>query len=344
MFKLWKTTVLNIVYTIETDFILFIQGELMMKKIMNLFILTFMVGLLVACGSPEAGSVENDVTENKTVTIEDSAGNNVEVPLDPQKVAVFDNGQLDNLKSLGLGDRVVLTASPNMPEHLSEFEEIEIAGSFFEIDLEVTNAMEPDLIIVAGRSSSAYDDLATIAPTIDLSMDSQAYLESIKGNLETLGTIFQLETKAEEIVADLGNELKDLETEAQASYKEALMLMFNEGSLSAYGPGSRFGLIYDAFGFASVDENIDVSNHGMEVSYEYVLDQNPDVLFILDRTAAIGGEVTSKDFEQNAIIQETQSYKDQTIYYLTPSAWYLSEGGVEAFQIMMSEVNEALDN
>src|SRR5690554_2433913 len=97
MFKLWKTTVLNIVYTIETDFILFIQGELMMKKIMNLFILTFMVGLLVACGSPEAGSVENDVTENKTVTIEDSAGNNVEVPLDPQKVAVFDNGQLDNL-------------------------------------------------------------------------------------------------------------------------------------------------------------------------------------------------------------------------------------------------------
>ncbi|GAA0361005.1 siderophore ABC transporter substrate-binding protein [Alkalibacterium iburiense] len=315
-----------------------------MKKIVTRFILTFMVGLLAACRSLEAGSIENDVTEDQTVTIEDSAGNSVEVPLNPQKVAVYDNGQLDNLKSLGVGDRVILTASPNMPAHLSEFEEVDTAGSFFEIDLEVTNAMEPDLIIVAGRSSSAYEDLAAIAPTIDLSMDSQAYLDSIKGNLETLGTIFQLETKAEEIVEELESDLNHLVTEAQAPEKEALMLMFNEGSLSAYGPGSRFGLIYDAFGFTSVDEDIDVSNHGMEVSYEYVLAQNPDVLFLLDRTAAIGGEVTSKDFEQNAIIQETQSYKDRTIFYLTPSAWYLSEGGAEAFQIMMNEVNEALKN
>ena len=56
----------------------------MMNKVMTRIILTITVGLLAACGSPEAGSIENDVTENKTITIEDSVGNSVEVPLNPQ--------------------------------------------------------------------------------------------------------------------------------------------------------------------------------------------------------------------------------------------------------------------
>lgn len=316
----------------------------MMKKIMNTSILLLLFILLAACGNKEVESnKKNEMTEGTDfITIEDSAGNSVEVPLNPQKIAVFDNGQLDNLKSLDLSDRVVLTASPNLPEHLSEFNGVETAGSFFEIDLEATNAMEPDLIIVAGRSSSAYDNLSKIAPTLDLSNDSQEYMNSIKINLQRLGKIFQIEDRAENIIADLENELAELKLEAQASDENTLMVMFNEGSLSAYGSGSRFGVIYDAFDFTPVDENIEVSNHGMEVSYEYILTQNPDVLFILDRTAAIGGEVTSEEFEQNAIIQETQAYKEDSIYYLTPSAWYLSEGGAEAFLIMLEEVREAL--
>lgn len=315
-----------------------------MKKIMVTSLIALMGVILSACGNNNVESSINEANGGEGfVTIEDSSGNSVEVPVNPQKVAVFDNGQLDNLNSLGLSDRVVLTASPNMPEHLIEFSDVETAGSFFEIDLEVTNAMEPDLIIVAGRSSSSCDDLSTIAPTLDLSNDSQAYMDSIQTNLERLGKIFEKEDKAEELIGTIKNELDELQLEAQDSDDTTLMVMFNEGSLSAYGSGSRFGVIYDAFGFTPADENIEVSNHGMEVSYEYILAQNPSTLFILDRTAAIGGEVTSEELEQNAIIQETQAYKDEKMYYLTPSAWYLSEGGAEAFQIMMNEVSEAIN-
>lgn len=293
----------------------------------------------------EYATAEQIISENaepEMVTITDSAGHEVEVPFNPETIAVFDNGQLDNLNALGLGDRVVLTASPNLPEHLSGFSEREVAGSFFEIDLEVTNAMQPDLIIVAGRSRTAYDDLAMIAPTIDLSNDTAHYYESIDTNLNRLATIFGKEEQAETLLTELEEKMTTLKEEAQASELTTLMTLFNEGSLSAYGPGSRFGVIHDAFGFTPIDDSIEVSNHGMEVSFEYVLEKDPDVLFILDRTAAIGGDVTSETLNDNPLIQETKAYSTDDIYYLSPSAWYLSEGGVETFHIMMDEVKEAL--
>lgn len=277
-----------------------------------------------------------------TVVIEDAAGNSVEVPENPERVAVFDNGQLDNMAAMGLEDRVILTASPNLPEHLSYFEDTEVAGSFFEIDMEVTNAAQPDLIIVAGRSSAAYDDLSEIAPTIDLSNDSTQYIQSIGSNLTRLAEIFALEDKSEEIVTELENQLTDLNKQAADSNLSTLVAMYNEGSLSAYGPGSRFGVVHDAFGFQAVDDAIEDSNHGMEVSYEYVLSMDPDVIFIIDRTAAIGGDTTTEPVEENPVFQQTEAYQSDSVYYLSPSAWYLAEGGVETFGIMMQEVSEAI--
>lgn len=322
----------------------------MMKKELVKWSMILSTLALVGCGQAEdsnddstAGQVEQDVPEETVVVIEDAAGNSVEVPKNPQRVAVFDNGQLDNLASIGMEDKVVLTASPNLPEHLSNFEDLEVAGSFFEIDLEVTNAAEPDLIIVAGRSSSAYDDLSEIAPTIDLSNDSTQYVDSISDNLDRLAAIFDTEEVVEQLVSELESELEDLNARAEESEMTTLMAMYNEGSLSAYGPGSRFGVVHDAFGFLPVDDEIEESNHGMEISYEYVLSMDPDIILIIDRTAAIGGDTTSAPVEDNPVVQETQAYQNDSIYYLSPSAWYLAEGGVETFKIMMQEVSEAIE-
>ena len=41
-------------------------------------------------------------------------------------------------------------------------------GSVWEPDYEAINALEPDLIVVAGRSSRIYPDMKEIAPTADL--------------------------------------------------------------------------------------------------------------------------------------------------------------------------------
>ena len=60
---------------------------------------------------------------------------------------------------------------------------------------------------------------------------------------------------------------------------KALIVLGSEGKVSAYGPSSRFGVIHDVFGFKAADEKIEVSTHGQNVTFEYILETNPRYTF-----------------------------------------------------------------
>lgn len=328
----------------------------MKSKKFILSLATLSAVALAACGNegaeengtaePDTEEVEengNDEQAPETVEIEDAAGNVVEVPYNPEQVAVFDNGVLSNMDALGVGDSVILTVEGEKPEHLSDYNDVEGAGSFFEMDLEATFAAEPDLIIVAGRSSAAYEDLEEIAPTIDLSFDWENYWGSAQENIERLGEIYGEEEEAETIIADIDEQIEEVSAQAQEADLQTLVAIFNEGSLSVYGPSSRYGVIHDDFGFPNIDDDIDAAQHGMDISFEYVLEQDPEVLFVIDRTAAIGGDDSGEDFESNPVIQETQAYENDQIVYLSPDAWYLAEGGATTIEIMLEEVQTVLE-
>ncbi len=42
--------------------------------------------------------------------------------------------------------------------------------------------------------------------------------------------------------------------------------MANDGNLSVFGEGSRFGVLYKEFGIVPADENIESSTHGQKKS------------------------------------------------------------------------------
>ena len=54
----------------------------------------------------------------------------------PQKVVVFDNGSLDTMDALGVGDRVVGAPTKNIPAYLKKYQKVESAGGIKEPDLE----------------------------------------------------------------------------------------------------------------------------------------------------------------------------------------------------------------
>lgn len=326
-----------------------------MKYLLSKGLILSSVLLLGACHSTDhqatddtqkaedaASDHQSPDSSSKTITITDNAEHEVTVPLSPQKIAVFDNGQLDIIKQLGLSDRVVATATNRLPEYLSEFSELPVAGTLHEIDLEIANAAQPELAIVAGRSRDSYNGLAEFTSTLDFSNTSHNIWETLKSNLTHYGEIFSVQSEAQAIISNLDKQLTSLSDQASQSNLNALFLMSSEGALSAYGPGSRFGFVHDLFGYTPVDDTIDVSRHGMNVSFEYVLDKNPDVIFLLDRSAAIGKESDVNDFKNNPLIQDTTAYKNDAIIYLSPDMWYLAEGGVESFTKMMEESSQPL--
>lgn len=321
----------------------------MKKYLVGLSMVLLGVGL-VGCGSTnnEASSdstgkaVTSSTTKAETLEVNDSNGK-VTVPKNPKKVVVFDNGSLDTLDALGVGDTVVGAATDNLPAYLEDYKKVESAGGIKEPDLEKINQMKPDLIIISGRQSDFLDQLKEIAPTMYLAVDTSDTWNSIKQNVETLGQIFGKEKAAKKQLAALETSIKETKDKAAESKDKALTVLVNEGQLSTYGKDSRFGIIYDTFGFAEADDAIKASTHGQSVTYEYVLDKNPDVLFVVDRTKAIGGDDSSNDVAKNELVAQTTAGKAKKVISLQPDVWYLSGGGLESVKMMLEDVNNAFE-
>lgn len=321
----------------------------MKKYLVGLSMVLLGVGL-AGCGSTnnEASSdstgksATSSTAKAETLEVNDSNGK-VIVPKNPKKVVVFDNGSLDTLDALGVGDTVVGAATDNLPAYLEDYKKVESAGGIKEPDLEKINQMKPDLIIISGRQSDFLDQLKEIAPTMYLAVDTSDTWNSIKQNVETLGQIFGKEKAAKKQLAALETSIKETKDKAAESKDKALTVLVNEGQLSTYGKDSRFGIIYDTFGFAEADDAIKASTHGQSVSYEYVLDKNPDILFVVDRTKAIGGDDSSNDVAKNELVAQTTAGKAKKVISLQPDVWYLSGGGLESVKMMLEDVNNAFE-
>ena len=94
-----------------------------------------------------------------------------------------------------------------------------------------------------------------------------------------------------------------------------------------------------------VDADIDTSTHGNEASFEFIVEKNPDYIFVMDRDAAIGtdGAQLAKDIMENELVMGTDAYINGNLIYLEhPAVWYTAEGGITALDIMLSDLESEL--
>lgn len=327
-----------------------------MKKKLLVGIVLSMVGVFVlgACSNggkkldnvnetKKASTAVDKKKENQTIEVIDGEGKKVEVPSKPKRVVVFDNGSLDTIDALSVGDRVVGVPAKSIPNYLSNYRKVSSAGGIKEPDLEKVNQLKPDLIIISGRQEDYKEKMEQIAPTLYMSVDDTDTWRSTKHNIETVGKIFDKEKEARTKVKDLEKEVTDLKTKASQLDQKALTVIVNEGQLSTFGKKSRFDVIYDTFGFKEADEKIKPSIHGQSVSYEYVLEKNPDFLFVVDRTKAIGGDDSHNNVAENELVKKTEAGKHNKVIPLRPDVWYLSGGGLESLHLMVEDAKKALD-
>ncbi|MFZ2027685.1 MAG: ABC transporter substrate-binding protein, partial [Lactococcus raffinolactis] len=157
-----------------------------------------------------------------------------------------------------------------------------------------------------------------------------------------LASIYGKETEAKKQIDTLTSHIDAVKKQAESSGLKTLTLMTNEGQVAAFSEGSRYAIINDTFGFKSVDETIKASTHGQSVSYEYVLEKNPDVIFFIDRTKAVGGDSKEASLKDNELVKQTTASKNGKVVELNASIWYLSGGGLQSTQLMLDEVAQAL--
>lgn len=298
-------------------------------------------------GNPsENNNNENDADANNasddTVIVKHELGE-TEVQKNPEKVIVFDFGSLDTLDKLG----IEITGVPqnNLPAYLEKYgsDDYENVGGLKEPDLETIANIDPDLIIISGRQSTMYDELSKLGDTIFLGVDNERYMDSFKENLAIIGDIFDKKDEVDSELATIESSIESLNEKADQLDGSALIILANDDKISAYGPNSRFGIIHDVFGVPATDENIEASTHGMNVTFEYVMEENPDILYVVDRGAAVAGESSAKQIVENKLVENTNAFKNDKIIYLDPDYWYLSGGGLSSVTEMINEITQSLD-
>lgn len=315
-----------------------------MKKWSFLILMVSMVLLLAACGSKEESKAEPADAKPaaaEKVTIEHKYGN-VEIDKNPETVVVFDFGILDTLDELG----VEVTGVPQaaIPSYLEKYagEKYTNVGSLKEPDFEAIHAMQPDVIFISGRQAELYEQFAEIAPTVFVELDYTKYMESFEKNMNLVADVFDKKEEVASALEEINATVEEVNKKASENGKKGLIVLANEGKVSAYGPSSRFGIIHDVYGFAAADEKIEVSTHGQSITMEYIMETNPDVLFVIDRNTAVGGEAGAEKVIENELVKKTTAFQEDKIIYLDPDAWYLSGGGLQSVKLMAEEIEAAL--
>jgi len=258
----------------------------------------------------------------------------------PQKVVSFDFAAIETLEAIGIN--IAGLPGSNLPAHLEKYASDDYAkvGSLFEPDYEALAALEPDLIIVAGRSSTAYPELANLAPTVDLSNEWTNFYGSIKANAEIIGEIFDKEAEVAALIAETEAKV-EASRAAAADAGKGLVVLTSGAEVTAYGPGSRFGFIHETLGVTPVIEDVEAATHGDSISFEFILETNPDLLFVIDRDAATGQGAAAAILD-NELVAETTAWQNGDVVYIDPVRAYIVNGGLISFGIMADQVTEAL--
>ncbi|MBP2436329.1 siderophore ABC transporter substrate-binding protein [Microbacterium amylolyticum] len=271
----------------------------------------------------------------------------VEVPKNPENVVIFDMASLDTWGNLG--GEAAGAPLDSVPDYLSDYlvDDAINAGTLFEADLLAIEAIQPDLIIIAGRSSTQYEALTQITPNvIDLTANGP-FEDQLERSVTLFGEILGQEDAAAEALAELQGGIAEAR-EATEGIGTGLAIMTAGDSITALAPSSgdfsgpvlRGGLVYDVFGVEPVHADIRSATHGEPVSFEFLLEQDPDYLFVLDRNAVAGsdGDAMADVVLDNEIVHQTTAWKNDQIVSLDPAAWYIVFGGIETTQIMIDDI------
>lgn len=285
--------------------------------------------------SSTVASTENE--EKGTIVFED-----VVFESKPERIVVFDYGFLDTLDALGVEGIVGVAKDSSLPANLEKFsaDEYSNIGTLKSPLLEDIAALDPDVIFISGRQSTYYEELKEIAPVVFVGTQQQDYWGTFLKSVDVAATMFGKEAEAEQYLAKFDKALEDIKALA-GQFDTTLVTMYNEGKLSGFASESRFGYIYEVYGFKPVTEDIQSSSHGSNFGYEAILEFDPQVLFVIDRSAATKGNTSNIEADlENEIISKTTAYKNNRIVYLDGPLWYLGGGGLQS---ELAKIQEVLD-
>ncbi len=315
-------------------------------------ILSCLLGLSVMTGVPMLASsaqsaetipYKEELTSTKghakvTTSIE------AQIPTNPKRVVAIDYITPDLLASWGILDKVVaMPHAKTLPHLAEEMGKIPSAGGMKDFDAKAIAALKPDLITISARLGSKYAEISRIAPTIinavEYNMDP---FESFKEVGMRNAKIYGMEAKFAEQLAPIEKRVAAIKEKSKGKTMLGIIIVRDEAIV--LGNNSRASMIPVSFGFTNVGLK-EKTGRSTAKTLEAIKKLDPDYIFVLSKDLGTGMKDARPAAEvlKSDILSNSKAFKNGNVGYLNPGIWYLAEGGVEAMDIMLTDVEKVLN-
>ncbi|WP_219117439.1 siderophore ABC transporter substrate-binding protein [Janthinobacterium sp. UMAB-56] len=262
----------------------------------------------------------------------------------PRRVAVLDMNEVDFLDQLGVPvSGMVKDYVPHFLTRYKDDQGILDLGAIVQPNLEHIHALQPDLVLMTSIQAKQYQELSQIAPTLHFDVDYQnsesKHIEVVKQHLLTLGHIFGKEDLARQKAAELDAKVADARKVTQERPERALIVLHNNGAFSAFGVQSRYGFVFDALGVKPASAAIEAGLHGQPISSEFIQQANPDIIYVVDRTAVMEHRpVMTAEQMANPLLRQTNAWKNGRVVFVDADAWYITAASVTSLTLLIDDV------
>lgn len=303
---------------------------------------------LTSCAAPAQGGAPSAQPQSAAAPITiDNCGTEVTFTKPPERVITIKSTSTEMLLALGLGDKIVGTASADgpVPERWAAGKAPVLSDSL--PSQESVLAKNPDLVYAGWESNFSNEGAGERESLQKFGINSlissaacqepeyqpdPLTFEGVFGEITQTGEIFGVPAAAQKLVAEQKRELADI----TPSPDGLTALWYSSGSDTPY-VGAGIGAPQMLMGAAGL-KNIaaDVHDTWAPLSWEAVADRNPDVIILADSTWS---SVTKKInvLEANPVTAKLDAVRNSR-YLILPFA--ASEAGVRNVSAVASLVDQ----
>ncbi|HBD22120.1 ABC transporter substrate-binding protein [Dietzia maris] len=272
----------------------------------------------------------------------ENCGEQVQLDAPPERVVSLNQGSTEILYALGLGDRMVGTATWTDPV-LPEFSEVNRSVPRLADNapsMEAVLDVEPDFVTasfgstlgeggVAAREQfhelgvgtylSPTDCVGKVADSGDGVRETPLTPDLLYREITELATIFDVEQAGDELVADLQRRLDEAVESVDARGISAMYWFANSESPYLAGCCGAPGLISTTLGLENVFD--DTTQEWPQISWEVVAERDPDVIVVGDltrksQTAETAGAKIAY-LESNPVTREMAAVREKRFIDIT---------------------------
>lgn len=243
--------------------------------------------LLAGCG------VEPESSANTgTLTVE-NGDRGLRFDTAPKRAVTMNHNGTELFLALGLEDRLVGTAWKDheiLPKYRDAYRTVPILSDRYP-SLEVLLEANPDFVYgwqsafqpPQGAASRSRLQSLGITPYLDrMYTDTGVTLEDTYDEIRTLGRIFRVEDRADSLVRSMRQSVREIRAKVPEQDEPLEVVVYNDGTDAFYAAGDA--LVADLLEYIGARNVLadDVDGSYGSVSWEIVIEENPDYIVVLD--------------------------------------------------------------